>query len=537
MLSRTHHKRRPRKKPWNRPKPRTPSKHRSVDHLSRSASRESHQWYRLIVNNVRDFAIFTTDVNGKIKSWNPGAERFFGFTAREIIGKPMDILYVPEDRTAGVARHERSIAVEKGSSEDERWHLRKDGTRFFVFGRVNAMYTDQGQLCGFIKIARDITDRKELQKQLDSSEELHRLILENIQDFAIFTIDPSAKIESWNTGAEHTYGYTKNEIIGHSLAILYTPEDRAEGEPYKTLAATLNEGVSTEEHWCVRKDGRRIFTTGVLRPIRDANGSLRGFSKVARDITSDKLAQEQLERARAELERVVAQRTSSLTDAVHELETFSYSVSHDMRAPLRAMQGFAEVVLTRYAESLPEEGKDLLQRIASAAQRLDLLIKESLNYYRAPHEPLPLQPTDVESILDTFSAEHPSAFGTETLTIERPLLRVMAHPPSLSQALANLLRNAVRFVPPDRKPQVRVSTQLVDGQVRICVQDNGIGIVPEDQEKIWRLFTRLHPEQFEGTGIGLTLVRKAIERMGGKAGVESQEGKGSNFWLQLPASV
>jgi two-component system, chemotaxis family, CheB/CheR fusion protein len=118
--------------------------------LSRNAARESHRWYRLIVDNVRDFAIFSADVHGNVSSWNPGAERFFGYTAEEILGKPMDILYIPEDRAAGVPARERAAAAKGGSSEDERWHLRKDGSRFYVFGRVNAMFTDEGELCGFI---------------------------------------------------------------------------------------------------------------------------------------------------------------------------------------------------------------------------------------------------------------------------------------------------------------------------------------------------------------------------------------------------
>src|SRR5262245_35496419 len=177
--------------------------------LSPSAARESHRWYRLIVDNVRDFAIFSSDVNGNVSSWNPGAERFFGYEAEEILGKSMDIFYTPEDKAAGVPAKERTTAMEKGSSEDERWHVRKNGSRFYVFGRVNPMFTDEGELCGFIKIARDITQRKELQNRLDSSEQLHHLILDNIQDFAIFTVDTTSRIETWNPGAEETYGYTK----------------------------------------------------------------------------------------------------------------------------------------------------------------------------------------------------------------------------------------------------------------------------------------------------------------------------------------
>lgn len=504
-----------------------------LDRLSRSAARESLHWYRLIVDNVRDFAIFSADVKGEISSWNPGAERFFGYRADEILGKPMDVLYCPEDRAAGIAEQERKTALEQGTSEDERWHIRKDGSRFFVFGRVNPMYTDEGEICGFIKIARDITNRKELQTRLDSNEQLHRMILQNIPEIAVFSIDPNRKIQTWNKGAEQTYGYESKEVIGKNIALLYLPEERARGEPERILATTLKDGFAAEEHWCLRKDGTRIFVTGVLRPICDESGNLRGFSIVGRDITTRRKLQEDLERARAELEQIVAQRTESLTEVVHELETFSYSLSHDMRAPLRAMQGFAQELATRYSASLPEPAKNLLHRIASAAERLDRLIKESLTFHRSSREPLPLEPTPLEPLFDALCIEHPQLREPGVLSIQQPLLSVLAHPPSLAQALGNLLKNALRFVSPGRKPEIRIWTDRRDGYVRICVEDNGIGIPAANHEKVWNLFSRLHPERYEGLGVGLALVRRAVERMGGTTGVESEDGQGSLFWIEL----
>lgn len=498
--------------------------------------RESQEWCRLIVNSVRDFAIFTADTEGHVSSWNPGAERFFGYRDREILGKPMELLYTPEDREAGVAEKERATAAEKGTSEDERWHVCKDGRRFFVLGRVNPMYTDDGELCGFIKIATDITERKELQKRLTSSEELHELILRNIPDFAILTTDAAGKIETWNTGAEKTYGYTASEMIGQSISMLYEAEERAKGAPERMLASAVENKHAVEEHWCVRKDGRRIFVAGTIRPLFDEKGNIRGFSKVGRDITARRQLEDQLKGSRSQLEELVAKRTASLTEAVHELETFSYSLSHDMRGPLRAMEGFAEVVLEKYGANVPEEGQDLLKRIVSSAQRLDLLIKESLAYYRTPREPLPLEPTAIEPLIETFCSEHPEIARGDALKIDRPLQKVLAHPPSLMQSLANLLDNAFRFVAPERRPEIRVWTERSNGKVKIYVEDNGIGIAPSDQQKIWNLFARLHPQEFEGTGIGLALVRKAMERMGGNVGVKSEEGRGSKFWLELPAA-
>jgi PAS domain S-box-containing protein len=498
---------------------------------------ESEQWYRLIVENVRDFAIFSADLKGFITSWNPGAERFFGYNEQEILGKPMDILYVEEDRASGVAERERSQAAEKGYSEDERWHLRKDGSRFFVFGMVNAMYDDRGQQCGFIKIARDITPRKDLQNRLTASEELHRLILENIQDFAILTFDQQGAILTWNPGARRTFGYDEEEVRGKKVGFLYTPEDQARGLPERDMAQAIQRGVQAIEQWRVRKDGSRLFITSVLRPILDEGRNLRGFTEVSRDITARQQLQSSLERAREGLEQKVAERTASLTEAVHELEAFSYSLSHDLRAPLRAMQGFSEVVLRRYGGGLPKEGHELLERIASSAERLDGLIKDALSYHRVAREPLRVQPVDLDRLLSAILAEQPELFADDhTLEIEHPLLNVVGHEPSLTQCLFNLLGNALRFVAPDRRPRVRIRTEPIGDQVRIWVEDNGIGIPAQDQDRIWKMFIRLNPEQYSGTGIGLAIVRKAVERMGGSAGVESEPGVGSKFWLQLPAA-
>jgi signal transduction histidine kinase len=199
------------------------------------------------------------------------------------------------------------------------------------------------------------------------------------------------------------------------------------------------------------------------------------------------------------------------------------------------MQGFAEVVMARYAQDLPEPGKDLLLRISSAAERLDHFIKESLTFHRGPREPLPLEPTELEPLVGALSLERPELAAPGTLDIRRPLLPVMAHPSSLAQALRHLFNNALQFVARGQKPQIQLWTEQRDGEVRICVKDNGIGIAPAHHEKVWNLFTRLHPKEFPGTGVGLPMVRRAIERMGGTTGVESQEGQGSLFWLQLAA--
>ncbi len=501
-----------------------------------TALRESQGQLRLIFENVRDFAIFSTDAEGHIAQWNPGAEHFFGYTPSEVLGRPMEIIYTPEDRAKGIAAKERAAASENGSARDERWHLRKDGRRFFALGVVNAMLDEEGKLRGFIKVARDITERKQLQDRLQQNEELHRLILENVRDFAIFTFDFAGVIETWNPGAENVFGYTEAEMLGQNVALLYLPTERTGGEPERERVAAMEKKCATDERWHLHKDGRRIFVTGAVRPLFDPLGNLHGFAKVARDISSRKKLELQLEESKKNLETIVSERTEKLQGTIHELETFSYSLSHDLRAPLRTMQSFAEILLTGYGDKIGVEGRDYLERIASAAGRLDGLILDVLIYTRLTRERFRLVPIDLEKLIGQLIYELPDLQSPKAqINIERPLLPVMGHEASLTQCVSNLLGNAVKFIPPDRLPEIRIWTEPVgDSQVRLWVEDNGIGIEKEYQEKIFEMFNRLHrADDYEGNGIGLAIVRKAAERMGGQVGVESEPGHGSRFWLQL----
>ena len=263
------------------------------------------------------------------------------------------------------------------------------------------------------------------------------------------------------------------------------------------------------------------------------------------EITERKQTEEALRQAQAlladratQLELLVAERTARLQETVGELEAFSYSIAHDMRAPLRAMTSFATLVQTEYARHMDETGKEYLGRIASAAQRLDRLITDILTYSSATRRELHLHPVDLEKLVREAIHNQPEFQPPRAeILIQTPLPRVIAHEPSLMQCVDNLFSNAVKFVLPGVLPRVTVRSEVVGQDVRLWFEDNGIGISLANQERIFALFGRINPvAEFEGTGIGLTIVRKAIERMGGKAGVESESGKGSRFWIQLKKS-
>jgi signal transduction histidine kinase len=306
--------------------------------------------------------------------------------------------------------------------------------------------------------------------------------------------------------------------------------------PKVELKQAENEGCAMDERWHLRKGGERLFVSGAVRAIRDENGKLRGFTKVARDITERKQQQEELQRAHDDLERRVEERTAKLGETVQDLEAFSYSISHDLRAPLRAMLGFAELALKD--PTLGPKGRHAIERIAASANRLDRLIVDVLAYSRVSQAAITLQPVDLDALVREVVQQYPGLQSPEvTISVESPLLPVVAHEAALTQCVANFLNNAIKFVPRGANPHIRVWTSRVDNCVRLSVQDNGIGIAEANLPRIFGIFERLNASnQYEGTGIGLAIVRKAAERMGGSVGVESVLGKGSTFWFQLPAA-
>jgi signal transduction histidine kinase len=236
-----------------------------------------------------------------------------------------------------------------------------------------------------------------------------------------------------------------------------------------------------------------------------------------------------------QLEEKVRERTARLEQTISELEAFSYSMSHDLRAPLRAMRGYSQVLLEEYSAGMDEAGQGYVKRILAASERLDRLVQDVLRYSRCARETIDCIPVNLEALIAAVTAEYPALRAPNAeITVDRPLLKVRGHEASLTQVISNLLANAVKFVQPGRKPKVRVWTETRGPMVRISFQDNGIGVAPEHHGKIFGMFERLSAgSEYEGTGIGLAIVTKAVERMGGTVGLESEPGAGSTFWIEL----
>jgi signal transduction histidine kinase len=309
-------------------------------------------------------------------------------------------------------------------------------------------------------------------------------------------------------------------------------------------AARTGVPVWNSEFEIVFDDGqaREIIVNAV--PLLDAAGSPRGAMGCALDITGRraielalKEAHEQLANRAKQLEKLVDKRTAKLQEAIGELETFSYTIAHDLRAPLRSMQGYGEFLAKEYGGSIDSRGQGYLRRITAAAERMDQLIRDVLNYSQIVRADLPMEPVDMEKLLTGIVQTYP-AFQDEATAIqlEGPFPRVLGNEALLTQCFSNLLGNAIKFVAPGTKPNVRVRAETNRQAVKFLVQDNGIGIASDQHEKIFALFQRID-KSYEGTGIGLAIVKKAAERMAGRVGVLSQPNKGSTFWIELkPAS-
>jgi PAS domain S-box-containing protein len=345
-----------------------------------------------------------------------------------------------------------------------------------------------------------------------------------------------------NEAAVRQYGFDRDEFLAMTIRDIRPPEDLA------NLEADLErrkDGYDPPAEWRHRrKDGEILYVDVAAHDVEHRGRPARLV--LARDITARKNAEAEQERLRDELEHhaatletKVAERTRALAEMNAELEAFAYSVSHDLRAPLRAMQGFSQALIEDYSSELGDEGQRYARIIVDSARRMDEMIRDILAYSRVSQGEMILQPLSLDVVVEAARSQLAAVLterGAE-VQVEKPLGTVVAHPGTLVQVLANLVSNAAKFVPAERAPVVRIDSRESDGEIRLRIQDNGIGIEPEYQERIFRVFERLHSiQKYGGSGIGLSIVRKGVERMGGRVALESTPGEGSTFTVVLPAA-
>jgi len=374
--------------------------------------------------------------------------------------------------------------------------------------------------------------------------------IHDVQVYGLIMLDPKACVVTWNRGATQLLGYTEEEALGQHFEFIFTPEDRACNVPYAEVANAVSQGYAYDDRWHLRKDQSRIFVNGGLCLLKNDAGQSVGFVKIIRDQTErkanlDKIKElnEQLVQAHAQLENYtvtleykIQERTRELNERNAELQDFCYSIAHDVRAPLRSMQALSQIVIEDYGTVLEPKGKEYLGRIVRAGEQLDRLTLDLLDYTRCTREEINLTAISLEKVVDdVLSAVGQSITQKDaTISVHRPLPLVKGQHAYTVQIFSNFISNALKFVLPSKKPLIEIWTESNPQRVRVYVKDNGIGVPPEHQDKIFFLFERLHPQgSFEGTGVGLAIARKAAQRMNGNVGIIPGVGEGSIFWLDL----
>ncbi|MDH4212120.1 MAG: PAS domain S-box protein [candidate division WOR-3 bacterium] len=374
---------------------------------------------------------------------------------------------------------------------------------------------------------------KEEYNKTKENEQKYYNLFQNSND-AIFIQDLNGRIIDVNKKLLLLFGYDQSEIMSISMADLVNATE--ESKYRSALESLVSDGATVFEIDLKRKNGEP-FPAEVSASTFAVNGE-KVVQGIVRNISERKRAEEEFRKYRKHLEAFVAQRTDQLEAANKELESFAYSVSHDLRAPLRAMEGFASALLEDYAEKLDETGRDYAHRVVSAAQHMDILIQDLLAYSRLSRSALKPNAVSLDGVLGEVMHQLSSDIQKmdAQIRVERPLPEVMGDHATLVQVLSNLLSNAIKFVEPDVKPKVNIWAETLSSRVRLWVEDAGIGIAPEYHDRIFRIFERLQGmDAYPGTGVGLAIVKKGLERMGGKAGVDSAPGRGSKFWVELRA--
>jgi PAS domain S-box-containing protein len=497
---------------------------------------EAQEHFRLLVSGVREHAVFLMDTGGHIRTWNAGAEAIKGYRADEIIGQHFSKFYLPEEAASGKPARELEIAEAEGHYREEGWRVRKDGSLFWASVTINAVRDEAGTLGGFLKITRDLTDKKRAEDALKESEQKFRLMVEAVKDYAIFMLDPTGHMASWNPGAERIKGYRTEEILGVHFSRFYPREEVEAGKPDRELTIAAEQGRYQGEGWRVRKDGTTFWASVTITPVLDAKGTLRGFAKVTQDLTERRQAEQQrLELLREQTARAEIEKTNRLKDE------FLAMLSHELRTPLNAIVGWAH--LLRSAPNMePANVTRGLEAIDRNAAIQTQIVSDVLDISRMTSGKIRLTPRRIdpgEVVNAAMDTVRPAA---EAKRIELGVALpdapqfVYADADRLQQVVWNVLQNAVKFTPSGGRVEARVSR--ADSHVEIVVSDTGMGIPKDFLPHVFDAFRQADSSSSRrhgGLGLGLAIVRQLVELHGGRVEAASEgEGRGTTVTVRLP---
>jgi PAS domain S-box-containing protein len=491
------------------------------------------QRFQYLIAGIRDYAIYMIDPAGMVSSWNAGARRFKGYLAHEIVGQHFSNFYTEEDRKAGAPARALEVALAEGKYEAEGWRVRKDGSRFWASVVIDPIHDDSGELIGFAKITRDITERKRAEDALRDSEQRFRMLVQGVTDYAIYMLSPDGVVSNWNVGAERIKGYTQDEIVGSHFSRFYTPEDLAAGVPARALQTAATVGRYESEGWRVRKDGTRFWAHVVVDAISDVSGQLVGFAKITRDLTEKKAAADAL----AEANRALFQ--SQKMESIGQL---TGGVAHDFNNLLSVLASGLEVLSLHRQDNVDYKTFESMRR---AIDRGATLTQQLLAFAR--QQPLQAETRNVNRLITGFESVLRRAGNASIefkLALDPNLHSAVIDSARFESALLNLVVNARDAMPLGghltlATANVTVGEGAIGGlaagtYVRVTVSDTGTGMSPETMGRAFEPFYTTK-EIGKGTGLGLSQVYGFIKQSGGEVIIDSTQGEGSAITIYLPA--
>jgi PAS domain S-box-containing protein len=503
------------------------------------ASQSSDGRYRLLVESITDYAIYMLDREGHVTSWNPGARRFKGYEAHEIIGRHFSTFYTDAERAQDVPALALSEAERTGRFEREGWRVRKDGTQFWAHVVIDAIRSPEGGLVGFAKITRDLTERRAAEAKLRESEQQFRLLVQGVTDYAIYMLDVDGHVASWNAGAQRIKGYAPEEIIGRHFSNFYTEADRAAGLPRTGLETARQNGRWEHEGQRIRKDGTAFWAHVVIDAIRDDDGKLVGFAKVTRDITERREAEAKLQQAQATMIR------SQKLEAIGQL---TGGVAHDFNNLLQVISGNLQLLGKDVAGNARAEMR--VQTALAGVARGSKLASQLLAFAR--RQPLEPKVVNAGRLIKSMDEMLRRALGGEIeveTVVAGGLWNSLIDPDQFENAVLNLAINARDAMNGEGRLTIEASNAFLDevyvrqhhelavGQyVMIAVTDTGTGIPPDILERVYEPFFTTKAED-KGTGLGLAMVYGFLKQSGGHVKIYSEVGAGTTVKLYFPRQV